>query len=237
MRDCSKYFMFDLVGSCETGNEWWLTIMMIIMVKGFVPQVIWLCEPVYTEKAEKGKTFEEYIRRSYHRRHKTKQRKMQMNSCDVKRQNVWRQYFRDKSCVTVTKVVCLSTLHGSWKQMNCLSLALFYLCVCVWCCSGRLCSAERERGIWVWLKRGTKAKVVIGIINTHFSIYPSNEAFLFIPSGRFIRNTASIWRKSQSFAACTSAYIIVAPRTTTKTEHTVCSINRQRCSYTVIPEG
>lgn len=32
------------------------------------------------------------------------------------------------------------------------------------------------------IKVGTKAKVVIGIINTHFSIYPSNEAFLFILS-------------------------------------------------------
>ena len=30
------------------------------------------------------------------------------------------------------------------------------------------------------IKVGTKAKVVIGIINTHFSIYPSNEASLFI---------------------------------------------------------
>ncbi|KAJ3598503.1 hypothetical protein NHX12_002014 [Muraenolepis orangiensis] len=29
------------------------------------------------------------------------------------------------------------------------------------------------------IKVGTKAKVVIGIINTHFSVYPSNEAPLF----------------------------------------------------------
>ena len=50
---CSKYSMFDLVGSCETGNEWWLTIMMIIMVKGFVPQVIWLHELPYVERALK----------------------------------------------------------------------------------------------------------------------------------------------------------------------------------------
>lgn len=50
---CSKYSMFDLVGSCETGNEWWLTIMMIIMVKGFVPQVIWLRELPYVERAWK----------------------------------------------------------------------------------------------------------------------------------------------------------------------------------------
>lgn len=41
------------------------------------------------------------------------------------------------------------------------------------------------------IKVGTKVKVVIGIINTHFSIYPSNEAFLFILSGRFIDRTAS----------------------------------------------
>lgn len=40
------------------------------------------------------------------------------------------------------------------------------------------------------IKVGTKAKVVIGIINTHFSIYPSNEAFLFIPSKRFIRKNS-----------------------------------------------
>lgn len=41
------------------------------------------------------------------------------------------------------------------------------------------------------IKVGTKVKVVIGIINTHFSIYPSNEAFVFILSGRFIDRTAS----------------------------------------------
>lgn len=40
------------------------------------------------------------------------------------------------------------------------------------------------------IKVGTKAKVVIGIINTHFSIYPSNEAFLFSLSDRFIRNNS-----------------------------------------------
>lgn len=32
------------------------------------------------------------------------------------------------------------------------------------------------------IKAGTKAKVAIVIVNTHFFIYPSNEAFLFIPS-------------------------------------------------------
>lgn len=46
-----KYSKFDVVGSCETWNEWWLNIMMIITVKGFVPQVIWLCELVYVEQA------------------------------------------------------------------------------------------------------------------------------------------------------------------------------------------
>lgn len=46
--------MFDLVGSCETGNERWLTIMMM---KGYVPQVIWLFKPVYIEKAEKEESF------------------------------------------------------------------------------------------------------------------------------------------------------------------------------------
>lgn len=41
------------------------------------------------------------------------------------------------------------------------------------------------------IKVGTKAKVVIGIINTHFSIYPSNEALLLILSSRSIQKTAS----------------------------------------------
>lgn len=49
------------------------------------------------------------------------------------------------------------------------------------------------------IKVGTKAKVVIGIINTHFSIYSSNEAFLFILSGRFIRKTASTVRQSECY--------------------------------------
>lgn len=41
------------------------------------------------------------------------------------------------------------------------------------------------------IKVGTKAKAVIGIINTYFSIYPSIEAFVFILSGRFIGRAAS----------------------------------------------
>lgn len=51
IRKYSKYSVFDLVGSWETGNEWWLNIMMIIMVKVFLffflfflLQVILLCE-------------------------------------------------------------------------------------------------------------------------------------------------------------------------------------------------
>lgn len=46
------------------------------------------------------------------------------------------------------------------------------------------------------IKVGTKAKVVIGIINTHFSIYPSNEVFVFILS-QFIRKTAPTLSQSE----------------------------------------
>lgn len=41
------------------------------------------------------------------------------------------------------------------------------------------------------IKVGTKAKVVIGIINTHFSIYLSNEASLFILRSQFVKTTES----------------------------------------------
>ena len=76
------------------------------------------------------------------------------------------------------------------------SSSVLFVCVLVWCCSGRLCSVEWEKKDMAMIKVGTKAKVVIGIINTHFSIYPSNEALLFILSGRFIRKTASTLRLS-----------------------------------------
>lgn len=59
------------------------------------------------------------------------------------------------------------------------------------------------------IKVGTKAKVVIGIINTHFSIYPSNEAFLFILRKRFIRNTASTLSQPEWLAPLRSVYIVL----------------------------
>lgn len=40
------------------------------------------------------------------------------------------------------------------------------------------------------IKVSAKAKVVIGIVNTLFSILVFNEAFLFILSSHFIRRTA-----------------------------------------------
>lgn len=71
------------------------------------------------------------------------------------------------------------------------------MCVCA--CGvvvGGFVVLSREKKDMAMIKVGTKAKVVIGIINTHFSIYPSNEALLFILSGRFIRKTASTLRLS-----------------------------------------
>lgn len=71
--------------------------------------------------------------------------------------------------------------------------------ICVYVCgvvaAGFVVSSEKKKDM-AMIKVGTKAKVVIGIINTHFSIYPSNEAFLFILRSWFIRKTASTTSQS-----------------------------------------